>query len=89
MNFHKCKKKYMNTDAELITCNITIQKNTYHTCYSIQNPCITGKVLVGMHDLYICVFYALAVSFEFKPLVYIFLSFFKKYDCIYLIKSEC
>lgn len=44
MNFHKCKKKYMNTDAELITCNITIQKNTYHTCYSIQNPCITGKV---------------------------------------------
>lgn len=46
MNFHKGKKKYMNTDAELITCNITIQKNTYqyHTCYSIQNPCITGKV---------------------------------------------
>lgn len=44
MNFHKCKKKYMNTDAELITCNITIQKNIYHTCYSIQNPCNTGKV---------------------------------------------
>lgn len=39
MNFHKGKKKYMNTDAELITCNITC-----HTCYSIQNPCITGKV---------------------------------------------
>lgn len=53
MNFHKCKKKYMNTDAELITCNITIQK--IHTIHVTQFRILAlpEKFLIGMHDLYI------------------------------------